>query len=331
MKKMMAVYDSDVFYVTRFMEYFKNKSDFDFELSAFTLQESLLSYLLQHRVEILLLAAPVLLEEAVRDNVGYIYELSGSHNKTMDKEQPVIFKYQSAQAVMDELKTDYIRRLKVRSFEGNPSTMELITIFSPKAAMEELSYAWSTAFLLARNRKTLFVPLEVLPAHSLSFIDTSMQKLSEFIYYLKENPNITGRMNSLLNYHGTLCYLAGIGHGFDLLSLNREDIHKWVSELRLHTDFQTVVFYLDYYDTAGAELMKLSDRILLPSHQTSYYNRVLKEWEEQMERLGNPVEESRYHLIDLNRESDSMQAYRSLQELTQSTAWTSAMQYLNYS
>jgi hypothetical protein len=313
------------------MEYFKNKKDFDFELSAFTLKESLLLFLSQHRVEILLLAAPVLLEGEARDNVEYIYELSEELPSVKDKEQPVIFKYQSAQAVMDELKTDYIRRLKVAPSEGNPGTLELITIFSPKSGMEELSFAWSTAFLLAKRKKTLFVPLELIPAHFLSFIDTSLQNLSELIYYLKENPNITARMNSLLNYHGNLCYLAGTAHGFDLLSLSSEDIRKWVCDLRLHTDYQTVVFYLDYYDTAGAELMKLSDSILLPTDRTVYHDKILNEWEKQMERSGNPVEADRYHRVDLEQESVCVQSYGSLQELTQSAAWYSAMQYLNYS
>ncbi len=330
MKKIIAVYDSDEFYVTRFIEYFKNKSNFEFELSGFTLEESLLSYLSQHRVEILLLAAPVPIEGAARDNVGYIYELSEEKNSVATEEQSVIFKYQSAQAVMDELRTDYIRRNKVTSSEGGSAALELITIFSPKAGIEELMFAWSTAFLLAKSKKTLFVPMELIPTNFLSFIDTSIHKLSEFIYYLKENPNIMAKMNSLLNCHSNLCYLAGITHGFDLLSLNTEDIRKWVNELRLHSDYQQVVFYLDYYDAAGAELMKLSNRILLPTDQTTYHNKILKEWEQQMERMGTPVEADRHYHVNLDQESGSLQGYRSLQELTQSMAWLSAVQYMNY-
>ena len=329
MKKLMAVYDSDSFYVTRFMEYFNNKSNFEFELSSFTLEESLLSYLSQHKVEILLLAAPVPIEGTVRDNVGFIYELSEEIHSVADEGKAIIFKYQSAQAVMDELRTDYIRRNKMTSSKEGSAVSELITIFSPKAGMEELIFAWSTAFLLAKSKKTLFVPMELIPTHFLSFIDTSLQKLSEFIYYLKENPNMIAKMNSMLHCHSNLCYLAGITHGFDLLSLSTEDIRKWVSELRLHSDFQHIVFYLDYYDAAGAELMKLSNRILLPTDQTTYHNKILKEWELQMERMGTTVESDRYHYVNINQEPDSLKDYRSLQELTQSSAWYSAVQYMN--
>lgn len=327
MKKVMAVYDTDVFYVTRFMEYFNNKSNFEFELSGFTQEESLLSYMSQHKVEILLLGAPVSKEEDIRNNVGFVYELSEGKNSVAD-EGKVILKYQSAQAVMDELRTDYIRRNKVTPSEGGSATMELITIFSPRVGMEEAAFAWSIAFLLAKNKKTLFIPMELIPANILGFIDTSFQKLSEFIYYLKENPNITAKMNSLLNYHSNLCYLAGITHGFDLLSLNREDIRKWVGELRLHSDYQHVVFYLNYYDAASAELIRLSNRILLPTDQTAYHNMLLKEWEQQMERMGNPVEQDRYHRVSLHRESDNLQGYHSLQELTKSTSWYTAEKFM---
>ncbi len=331
MKKMLAIYDSDVFYATRFMEYFKNKNDFEFELSAFTVQESLLSYLSQHRVEILLLGTSVSLEGVAGENVGYTYLLREENYSSKDKEQRFIYKYQSAQSVMDELRTDYNRRVAVTAFEGNRSVMEIITIFSPKIGMEEHSYAWSVAFLLAKRKKTLFIPLDCIPAHFLSFIEPSMQKLSEFIYYLKENPNIIARMNSLLDYQGNLCYLAGTAHGFDLLSLTKEDIRKWVSELRLHTDYQSVVFYLNYYDTAGVELMALSDRIHLPMNQSVYYSRILNEWEEQMERLGIEVRTDRYQRIDLMQETKVTQCYKNLQELSESAAWQVAAQNLNCS
>jgi hypothetical protein len=329
MKKTMAIYDSEECYVTRFMEYFNNKSNFEFELSGFTLEESLLSYLSQHKVEILLLAAPVPIDGTVRDHVGFIYELSEENHSASDEERSVIFKYQSAQAVMDELRTDYIRRNKTTPSEEGSAATELITIFSPKAGMEELIFAWSTAFLFAKSKRTLFVPMELIPTHFLSFIDTSLEKLSEFIYYLKENPNIITKMNSLLQCHSNLCYLAGITHGFDLLSLSTEDIRKWVSELRFHSDFQHIVFYLDYYDAAGAELMKLSNRILLPTDHTIYHNKILKEWELQMERMGTPLKSDRYHYVNINQDPGCRKDYRSLQELTQSSTWYSALQYIN--
>ncbi len=331
MKKILVVYDSDVFYVTRFLEYFKNKKEFEFDISAFTLQDSLVAYLSQHRVELLLLGQPVALEKTISDNVGAIYQLSEEPFSEPTKEQPVIFKYQRAQKVMDELMAEYIRKRNVGYSDENSKAMDIITVFSPKAGLEEVLCAWSTAFLLTKRKKVLFLLLELIPSHTLPFLEDTNQKLSEFIYFLKEKPNRMEKMLSLLSYHANLSYLAGNAHGFDLLSLSKEDIRSWVSELRLHTEYQAVVFYLDYYNEMSVELMKLSDHVILPTDQSAYRSRILKEWEEQMQRLEYSIEESKYLVITLQKEPVTAAGYGSLQELAGSVTWHTVAQMLNCS
>lgn len=330
MKKILAIYDSDVFYATRFMEYFRNKSDFEFEISAFTLQDSLLTYLKHRRVEILVLGKPVPIEGTAKDNIRYIYQLSEERIPVQNEEHPTIFRYQRAQSVMDELMADYMKRNDEIEVGVNHKAMDIITVFSPKAGIEELSYAWSGAFLLSKRKKVLFIPLELIPAHSLSFLEASKQNLSEFIYYLKEKTEIIAKMKSLLSYHGNLSFLSGSEHGFDLLALNREDIRKWISELRHHSDYQMVIFFIDHYNDAAVELMHLSNSVMITTDQSAYQNRVLKEWEGQMQRLGYPMEPDKYRRIILQKEPAASAGYGSLQELTYSLAWYSASQYLNY-
>jgi hypothetical protein len=54
-EKIFALYDSDLFYATRFMEYLKKRKDFNFEVAAFTKPESFFEFLQEHQIEILLL------------------------------------------------------------------------------------------------------------------------------------------------------------------------------------------------------------------------------------------------------------------------------------
>jgi hypothetical protein len=73
MEKILALYDSDVFYVSRFMEYFNKKIDSHFEVSAFTKKESLDEYLTFHPIEILLLGSGFVDESFTGRNIKYIY------------------------------------------------------------------------------------------------------------------------------------------------------------------------------------------------------------------------------------------------------------------
>ncbi len=330
MDKIFAIYDFDVTYTTRFMEYFKKRTDLDFEISAFTRKESIEEFLKTHQIEILLYGSDITLEGFPIENVKYIYEFTDDPRKESDSGPPTIFKYQPVQTVMTDIIKDYIRKVNETQVKNNFITTNIISLFSPTQSNANLPFAWSISTLLSEQKKVLFIPLDLFPIRVISSLDSSTQSLSEFIYYLKENPNIIVKMKSLLAYSGKLSYLTGITHGFDLLSLTKEDIHKWVEELKLHTDYQTVVFYLGYYSDSTLELMKLSDSILVTTTGTLYGEAVLNEWERQMNTIGIDTNQNKFQRIKLHEEEVLGQAPISLQDLVKSSAWAEAQQYLNY-
>ncbi|MBC7884458.1 MAG: hypothetical protein H7X99_03240 [Saprospiraceae bacterium] len=326
MEKILAIYDSDVIYATRFMEYFKKKKDFNFEISAFTRKDSLKEFLLLHRIEILLIGNEIILEEISSENIKYNYQLVEDIRNERAIEQACIFKYQSAQAVMAEVIADYVKKENETQVNYNPTGVEIISVFSPILNAAKLSFAWSISTLLSESKKVLFVPLDLLPIQLLSSVDSTSQSLSEFIYYLKENPNIIMKMKSLLAYDGNLSYLTGLTHGFDLLSLIKEDICKWIEELKTHTDYQTVVFYLGYYADPIIELMNQSDSVFILSAGSQYEKMVLKEWEHQMDRIGFDTKKDKFLRIQV--EEEDVQAPFTIQELKNSSTWATALRFI---
>jgi hypothetical protein len=309
------------------MEYFQNKQGFEWEVVAFTKKEKLADYLQGHHIELLLAGCWEEIEKLPTDLVNYYYQLTEERQEP-SPEQNRIYRYQSVERVMEQMLSDYMRRQDEICAKVNPNQMNIITVFSTVPGGQDASFAWSIGFQLARQRKALLLPLEIFSLKQFDFIDQTRQGLSEFIYYLKENSNSIQRWKELLNYCNNLGYLAGTSHGFDVLALNREDIHRWVELLRNSSDYQNVIFYLGFYQEAGMELLRLSDRVIVISGQSHYEQEVYKEWERQMGCIGIDLQQPKF--INVIRTSDPGRAeiYHNQQEFMDSPIWQQAVEYL---
>ena len=86
MKKNLALFDSDSIYAARFMEYFRNKQEFEWDITAFTKIEKLESYLQDHSLEILLLGSRQMRESLPVDKINICYLLT-EERQEVDSEQ----------------------------------------------------------------------------------------------------------------------------------------------------------------------------------------------------------------------------------------------------
>lgn len=333
MKKRMILFDSDAVYAARFLEYFNNKKEFGYELSVFTKKENLDNYLLDNRIEVLLLGPQEAFEEEFRDKVRHCYHLMETRENDDNTGQQGIYKYQSVEKIIEEILTDCLQKQDKLLEENSRKSIIIHTVSSPVLSAMDNLFAWSLALQLSRQKKVLLVPLEQLPVIELSFLKYNREGLTEFIYYLKGNSNFMHKLKELLNYDSNLYYLSGAAHGFDLQALNKEEVQRWVEGLRKDTDYQAVIFYLGYYHEACTELMKLSDQNHILCGSSTYDDRCLNEWRRQLEYIGMDPHQDKFRYIGRawdERKPDYVQAmhYSSLQELSSSFAWQQAEEQL---
>jgi hypothetical protein len=328
LRRIIALCDSDAIYTERFMEYFQNKQDFEWEIIAFTIADKLEEYLQKHSMEILLAGSVEMMEQFPADKVKYRYLLTEEQGED-GTEYCSIFRYQSVERIMELIMTDYMRKQKEQLAFINPKNMNITTVFSLIPGGQDISLAWSMGYQLARQRKVLLVPLELFSLSQPEFIEPTQHNLSEFIYYLKENSNPIQKHKDLLNYSNNLSYLAGASHGFDLLSMNKEDITRWITMLRTGTDFHNVIFYLSFYQESGMELLRLSDRVIVVRGSSPYEKEVYEEWARQMDRLGIDLRQNKFKEIYRATEWGRAETYHSIQELMDSPVWQQSREYLD--
>jgi hypothetical protein len=181
---------------------------------------------------------------------------------------------------------------------------------------------------MSERQKVLFVRLDLLPVQLVDQYQNSNPSLSEFIYYLKTNEDMIEKMRELIVVNGNLSYLTGISHGSDILSLNKEEIQKWIEGIKNHSDYQTIIFYLENLTDAAAEVINLSESVLVTAKDTAYENLKIKEWQRQMECMGINMNADKFQFIRLQEEKTEMLPI-SMNILTHSYAWGLAERLVN--
>lgn len=297
MKKILALFDDDLLYAGRLMEYIKHLGWEEFDILLFTRQESLTDFLKYQPVEILLYDNDSFPEEIPKNNIKYIFHLCKNQTDARNDRQQ-IFKYQAAGKIASDIISFYT---KLEDFNTGRhfDDVGFISVYPPVPGAEKISFAWALAKELSDKRKVLFISLDMFPT---DFLANNMQTgyaLSEYLYYLKECRTDNAILKSYLNYSEKLSYLSGVSHGFDLLALGKDDAERLMKELREHKDYEIVIFYLGLYTEATIEIMKNSDQVCLLSCKEPYEEMVLGEWERQMELMGIDRNPSKYLKIKL--------------------------------
>lgn len=298
MDKLLAVFDTDILYATRLMEYLKEADWECFEILLFTRQESLFDFLKYQKIDILLYGGELLPEELPKNKIKYIFRLCKDRRLTKDKEE-IIFKYQAASKIASDIISRYTR-LEDKANKKVYDDMRFISIFAPVPGAEKISYSWSLAKILSNTRKVLFVSFEQLPTVFMTNKENTGQTMSELLYYLKENnSNHIINFRPYINYSEKLSYLSEPSHGFDLLSINREDISKLMDKIKEDKDYELVIFYLGIYTEASMFVLSHSHEVCIVSCDLPYEELVIIEWERQMKLAGTEVKQLNHHRIKL--------------------------------
>ncbi len=302
MVKLLAIYDTDKTYGERLMGYMKKSSMAGFELLLFTRRDSLCEFLKDHVIELLLMGEGME-EEVPQENLRYIFHLTGDKPISRKEVSEDVYKYQKAEGVIQDILASYTKAQGIHS-PCREAELEIITVYAPGGGSRLAPYGWYLALSLAERKKVLYLSLEQLPVNIYPASPEEDQALSEFIYFLKENPNqLARKLPELLKYSGKLAYLSGVAHGLDLLSLGKEDATGLAEALKAHTDYEAVVFHLDMYTEFSIELMKLSNTSHILGDGNAYSESIYREWERQMTLSGVDTGTGQFHRIELGDKS----------------------------
>ena len=204
-----AICDSDSFYVSSFINYFKEKNAGLFQMEAFTNEETLLEYTRLKQVIDLLLISELLLSDSIENlNIKNIIILSEEKSVKRQEQYPVIYKYQSISCINKEI---------INIWECNsenkehiyylPGSKQLIGIYSPVSNIYKTSLALTLGQVMSKSQKVLYVNME--DYSGLPFLlDTEYEMdLSDILYLMEQE-----KKNMQVLLQKAVCTLNGLDY-----------------------------------------------------------------------------------------------------------------------
>lgn len=263
-------------YMKALAEYL-GKKNFLLESRLFTSQESLVRFLKEHSVDVLLLGQGVEIDFLTgQKQVGQIIILSEGDLVQEGQGYPVIFKYQSAEKILREIFqiVDQKGTEATVPFRDSASSTEFLGIYRPYG--EAFGLHWIFTGEENPDQKNLLVNMELLSGLSLPEGEgkpVESRGMSELIFYLKQpQEKLSLKLRPLIRQWEGVDYLSPVEDYRDLYSINREDVDRFLSVLDRETDYDRVIFDIGFLTDASLYLLYCCDRVYMP--------RTRNEWEE---------------------------------------------------
>ncbi len=287
MKRIIAIRTGDIGYGEELAKKINARSDAVYHAVVFSNEEAYIDYDSENHVDILLLDEDLLYSSKYVPKAEYVCGLSEMSSAAEKSGVDVIFKYQSSEVIMNEIMKNY-GRLKQGS-EKLPKTGKtgFICVCSPVGGSYCSTFSLALATYLAVGQKVLFVSLDPFYELPGEIKNPDNSNFTDVIYYLDQGgENIIEHLSTLIGRIGSLEYISGASHWFDLYDFSPEHMHSLLSGISEAGIYDKVVFDVGMIGAASMELLLASEKIYTPVGNGSGSENKVKEWKRQIEFSG---------------------------------------------
>lgn len=347
MKRIMAIYDVDPFYADRFAEFANQREAMPFVAVAFTSISRLKSFAEQQPVELLLVGDEVSEEELEGVNAGQIVRLSGSgvsgrisgtgNGRTgfsgvksrqdagtgsemaaSDKgarEIPVVYKYQSSDAVLREVMACYQvwPEQALQAAVGIKSSV--IGVYSPVNRCGKSGFCMTLGQIMAKDARVLCINLEEYSAMASLTGSEYRTDLSDLMYYYRQGEYNRMRLGAVVHRWGELEYVPPVTYAEDLAEVTGEELAGLTAQIASDGNYDVILLDLGTLGRSAEPLLELCSVIYAPVKEDCISAAKISAWKEYLHRSGRLRLWEKVRLLKLPAPSGIRQAETYLEQL----------------
>lgn len=286
MKRIMAVYDLDLFYAKRFADVMNQKENVPFAVMAFSSLERLRQYAGEHPIELLLISSQVNREE-IRDlGIGQVITLTEGDSQEPDKDCPSVYKYQSSSGIIREVMACYSAGDEPAQTKDG-KTASVIGVYSPVGRCLKTSFALTLGQLMASERRVLYVTLEDYSGLAAMTGEEYKSDFSDVLYYFSQGNLNFMRLSGIVHSIGNMDYIPPARYPEDLAHISPEQMAELVRNLASGSGYEIIILDVGNYGHQAAPILSACQIVYMPVKEDGISSAKIREFEEYMERTGN--------------------------------------------
>lgn len=268
----LGILDCDEEYAYHLMSYMNRKENFLLEARIFTNIESIIVFLENHIIEVLLLGEITFmtsLEIYNKKEIKQIFYLSSSNLVEEESDYLSIYKYQSTENLIKDVmssyleQTDSIHTMKHYTIKNK----KVISVYSPCGGSGKTTTTFLLGYLYAQTSHVLIVNLESIAGEYKGIsLNEHHGTLSDFIYYVKEGKkNISYKLSTMIVKIDNIDYLLPVDHYEDLYQLEPMDMQKVLKVLIEESEYDYIIFDIGILNKSIEVILEASEHIYMPS------------------------------------------------------------------
>ncbi|MCR5322214.1 MAG: hypothetical protein K6E85_02870 [Lachnospiraceae bacterium] len=288
MKRILALLADGTGYSGELASYLSLKRDFIFKTVLFNNISELIKFAKEYTVDLLLCDERAESEiPAEIENVCFLCEDCEvmETSELGDPRWHRIFKYQSSEIIIKDI-VDYYKgkqrkaREEIEAIEANK---RIICVCSPIGGSYASTFALALAYYLSQGGKTLFISFDPFFEYPGEDKSEAEKNLTDLMYFMEvSSKGIADFITRISVHRGSLDYVSGVSHWFDIADMPRMKMRTILEELNSSGSYENIVFDLRIMGEAGIELMAGSKEIYVLKKHGYNAAKVIDEWKRQI-------------------------------------------------
>ena len=296
MGKILALLCCDTRYAQRLTEYFNETKEIMFDTAAFTDASAYEEYSSSNEVE-LLLCEEGLYKKNYLNTAKTVVLLSDVMAVCEAGEQERIYKFQSAQNIVQDIIQIYLRKVPGYAAVSSEAA-DIYTVISPSGGSWCSATAAIMAGILSEAGRTVLLSFDAFYSDANLGIITEKYGISKAVCKARLDGGERNTINSsMLGQNEYFSYLLGSTHWADFTEILPEEAEMIISDI-IGLGFKYILIDAGGFYRCTSALLAASSKIFVPVHNTRSEQERMQEWIRQC-RLDSYVDVSRIKQIQV--------------------------------
>lgn len=284
----LAICDVEKAYAYRLMDFLNKKEGNPFIVQAFTTIEALVSYGVEHPIEILLISEGTMNDAVKLMNFHHIIVLSGTREKVECLCEKAIYKYQSSAMILEEVMGFYQEiSTQKEAYQIINQDIRIIGVYSPIRRILKTSFALTLGQLLARESRVLYINLEDYSGFRELMNRQYRTDLADLLFYIsQENKGINSLLESSVETLEGLDYIPPVASPLDLQCVTTEDWVSFLNEISHSKKYDVIILDIGESLNALPRFLSCCERIYTPYGIDVISNAKITQYEAFLEQSG---------------------------------------------